>query len=600
MSIPRSEYPRPQFVRADWLCLNGEWQFEIDAGDSGLERGLRDRDLSGTITVPFCPESPLSGVNCQDYMDAVWYRRTLALPAEWAGRNVVLHFQAVDYDATVWVNGVEVGRHRGGFTPFSCDLSRVAQPGEEVTIVVRARDTHRDPQPRGKQAQSYGPRGAIYYRTTGIWQTVWLEPVPASALQRPRITPDVGNGRFLVEQPVKGARPGQRVRITLRDAAGEVCRAEGSAAADFTSQLVLEIPEARQRSWQPGDPHLYDLEIELLDASGAVIDQAASYAGLRSVTLDGMAVKINGQVIFQRLVLDQGYYPDGIMTAPSDDALVADIELSMAAGFNGARLHQKVFEERFLYHADRLGYLVWGEFGDWGCRGYGPRSDHQQPGATYITQWLEALARDYSHPAIVGWCPLNETWQNMTDRTTVLDDVTRGMFLATKAMDLTRPVLDTSGYSHRVAETDVYDCHDYTQDPDIFRGRHSRVAQGEPYYNGAQGETWSLPYAGQPFFVSEFGGIWWNPNAKPGEDSWGYGERPKGIEEFYDRFDRLFAALLDDPAMFGYCYTQLTDVYQEQNGIYTFTREKKFDMDRIRAAQQRPAAIEQEAVGSRQ
>lgn len=600
MSIPRSEYPRPQFARADWLCLNGEWQFEIDAGDSGLERGLRDRNLSGTITVPFCPEAPLSGVNCQDYMDAVWYRRTLAIPAEWAGRNVLLHFQAVDYDATVWVNGVEVGRHRGGFTPFSCDLSRVVQPGEEATIVVRARDTHRDPQPRGKQAQSYGPRGAIYYRTTGIWQTVWLEPVPASALQRPRITPDVGGGRFLVEQPVQGARPGQRVRLVLRDAAGEVGRAEGPAAADFTPQLVLEIPEARRRLWQPGDPHLYDLEIELLDVAGAVIDRAASYAGLRSVTLDGMAVKINGQAIFQRLVLDQGYYPDGIMTAPSDAALVADIELSMAAGFNGARLHQKVFEERFLYHADRLGYLVWGEFGDWGCRGYGPRHDHQQPGATYITQWLEALARDYSHPAIVGWCPLNETWQNMTDRTTVLDDVTRGMFLATKAMDLTRPVLDASGYSHRVAETDVYDCHDYTQDPDRFREHHSRVAQGEPYYNSAQGETWSLPYAGQPFFVSEFGGIWWNPNAKPGEDSWGYGERPKSIEEFYDRFEQLCAALLDDPAMFGYCYTQLTDVYQEQNGIYTFTRGEKFDMARIRAAQQRPAAIEQEAVGSGQ
>ncbi len=220
----------------------------------------------------------------------------------------------------------------------------------------------------------------------------------------------MGSGRFLVKQPVKNARPGQRVRVTLRDGAGEIVRAEGPAASDFTPQVVLEIPEARRRLWRPGDPYLYDLAIELLDADGAVIDQASSYAGLRSVTLDGMAVKINGQAIFQRLVLDQGYYPDGIMTAPSDAALVADIELSMAAGFNGARLHQKVFEERFLYHADRLGYLVWGEFGDWGCRGYGPRHDHQQPGATYITQWLEALARDLFASCDCGLGPLNETW----------------------------------------------------------------------------------------------------------------------------------------------------------------------------------------------
>jgi hypothetical protein len=264
----------------------------------------------------------------------------------------------------------------------------------------------------------------------------------------------------------------------------------------------------------------------------------------------------------------------------------------MQAGFNGARLHQKVFEERFLYHADRMGYLVWGEFGDWGCGGYGHRNDHQQPGATYITQWLEAVARDYSHPSIIGWCPLNETWQPLTDQTRALDDVTRGMFLATKAFDPTRPVLDTSGYSHRVSETDIYDCHDYTQNPDTFRVNHANVAAGVPFYNRRDNEIWSTPYLGQPFFVSEFGGIWWNPNARPDEDSWGYGERPRSIEEFYTRFEGLCAVLLDDPAMFGYCYTQLTDVYQEQNGIYTFDRREKFDMTRIRNAQQRPAAIE--------
>ena len=296
------------------------------------------------------------------------------------------------------------------------------------------------------------------------------------------------------------------------------------------------------------------------------------------------------------MVLDQGYYPDGILTAPDDAALIRDIELSMAVGFNGARLHQKVFEERFLYHADRLGYLVWGEFADWGCNGFGPDGDNQQPGATYITQWLEAVMRDYSHPALVGWCGLNETQQRLHDRITVLDDVTRGIFLAAKAMDTTRPVLDTSGYSHRVQETDVWDAHDYEQDPAAFKAHYAGLPQGRPYFNPRPDvpadQAWSQPYNGQPYFVSEFGGIWWNPDAKPGEASWGYGDRPKALDEFYKRFAGLCDVLLDDPRMFGYCYTQLTDVYQEQNGVFTFDRRAKFAAARLHAAQSRRAAIE--------
>ena len=388
-----------------------------------------------------------------------------------------------------------------------------------------------------------------------------------------------------MRQPIAGSRPGLSVRATLSDDAGEVVTVTVAAGADLTPRLDLPISPQRRRTWSPEDPFLYDLRIELLDADGGVIDSASSYVGLRSVTLDGKAVRINGKAVFQRLVLDQGYYADGIMTAPTDDALRRDIELSMQAGFNGARLHQKVFEERFLYHADRLGYLVWGEFGDWGLR----RDD---PPATCITQWLEVLGRDYNHPSIVGWCPLNETVETISDEITGLDDLTRGLYLATKAMDTTRPVLDSSGYSHRVADVDVYDSHDYTQDPETFRQRHAGLATGEPYVNTRDDQPISLPYAGQPYFVSEFGGIWWNPQAAEDEYSWGYGKRPKTVEEFHDRFERLCGILLDDPNMFGYCYTQLTDVYQEQNGIYYFDRREKFDMSRIRAAQQRPAAIE--------
>lgn len=593
MTVPRPEYPRPQFVRDQWLCLNGEWQFEIDPADSGLERGLLERPLAGAITVPFCPESQLSGVGNQDYLNAVWYRREVHVPGNWGGERVLLHFQAVDYDATVWIAGVEVGRHRGGFTPFTLELE--ARPGDVLDLVVRARDSHSEPQPRGKQARAYTGTFAIYCRTTGIWQTVWMEPVSATRLDRPRITPDVGSSRFLIEQPILRARPGMRLSATLTSDGAAVAEATVTTGCDFSPTLVLEISEAQRRLWSPAAPHLYDIDLLLADGNETV-DRASSYAGLRSVAVDDKAITLNGEPVFQRLVLDQGYYPEGVMTAPSDAALVADIELSQAVGFNGARLHQKVFEERFLYHADRLGYLVWGEFGDWGCAGFGPASgEHQKPGADYVTQWLEALHRDYSHPSIVGWCPLNETWQVLGDRITVLDDVTRGMFLATRAMDATRPVLDSSGYSHRVPEADVYDSHDYTQDVAAFRALHAGTSSGAPYVNQrvrAHGEPfhYSIPYRGQPFFISEFGGIWWNP--ADDEDSWGYGARPKSLDEFYERFEGLCRVLLEDPGMFGYCYTQLTDVFQEQNGIYRFDRTPKFDAARLRAVQTARAAIE--------
>lgn len=590
--LPRPEYPRPQFVRPDWLCLNGTWQFEVDAGDSGIHRGLRDHALSGQITVPFCPEAPLSGIGNTDYLPAVWYRRELQVPSAWTSPRLRLHLQACDYDTTVWVNDVEVARHRGGFTPFWAEIGHLVRAGERATVVVRARDEHRQAKPAGKQSSGYANAGCHYTRTTGIWQTVWLEPLPATAMERPRITPDLANRRFRLEVPLSGPSAGLRLAAVLRDGAGDVAHADVAADADFVPTLDLPVPESRLRLWEPGTPFLYDLELDLRDATGLVVDRATSYAGMRSVTLDGFSVKINGKSVFQRQVLDQGYYADGIMTAPTDEALCRDIELSMAAGFNAARLHQKVFEERFLYHADRLGYLVWGEFGDWGVR---ERLDHvhaftHQPAAALMAQWQEVLLRDYSHPCIVGWCPLNETRQNIEDGIVSLDDLTHGLYHATKACDRTRPVLDASGYSHRVRGLDIYDSHDYEQDVEKFRANHAGLAEGRPFVN--EGTKWSIPYAGQPYFVSEFGGIWWNPAAKPEDYSWGYGQRPKTIEEFHARFEGLCAALLDDPRMFGYCYTQLTDVYQEQNGIFGFDRAVKFDLSRIRAAQVRPAAIE--------
>ncbi len=661
VSLPRSEYPRPQFRRDDWLCLNGEWQFEIDAGDSGLDRGLQTCDLQQKITVPFCPESDLSGIGHKDFMHAVWYRREITIPAEWEGHNALLHFGAVDYDATVWIvrpatesalviaakeeeqseavqksvvghtvvqDGfeiTEVVRHRGGFTPFVCDLREVAKPGETVFVVVRARDTNNVAQPKGKQSDKYYSQGCHYTRTTGIWQTVWMEPVHEFSFKRARITPDLANNCFRIAQPLTKNRRGLTLRATLKANGETLDETTVRADLDLSPQLDLKVPAEKRRLWSPDDPFLYDITLELLDGD-RVLDRVESYAGLRSLAIEGKKVLLNGEPLFQRLVLDQGYYPDGVMTAPSDEALKNDILLSQAVGFNGARLHQKIFEERFLYHADKLGYLVWGEFPDWGCSGYGPQHNHQTPTVSYVTQWLEELERDYSHPSIVGWCGLNETHQAIGDKITILDDATRAIFLAAKAMDTSRPVLDTSGYSHRVLETDVYDSHDYIVDDNFVKGlekfkrRHALTddpqeplaakewRQGGVYINTHNYSQMSTPYRGQPYFISEFGGFRWNPSAHidasmvadadgnvksmERKDSWGYGSSPVSVEDFHVRFDAVCTFLLDHAEMFGYCYTQLTDIFPEENGLFTFDRQPKFDNARLKAVQDRKAAIE--------
>lgn len=600
-AIPRNEYPRPQWQRQRWQSLNGEWQFEIDKSDSGLERGLMNADLNDRILIPFAPESSLSGVEHVDFMEAVWYRRQIEIPGDWTSERIMLNFQAVDYDSTVWVNGTEVGRHRGGSTPFGFDITAALAGNASGTVVVRARDSRFGVQPRGKQATWFANTHCNYTRTTGIWQSVWMEPVGEMYLQRPRITPDVANGRFHIDAPIVNATSGGRLIVELSDTNGVVSSDSVALGMDLAPRLVLDVPDDRRRLWSLTDPHLYSVRFELTDAAGQVVDEVDSYAGLRSVAIDGRAVLINGERIFQRLVLDQGYWPDGLMTAPTDFDLVRDIELSLHAGFNGARLHQKVFEERFLYHADRLGYIVWGEFPDWGASGQGEEGHNQKPTASYVPEWLEVLNRDYNHPSIVGWCPLNETHQLLHDRPTVLDDVTRGMFKATKAADTSRPVIDASGYSHRVPETDIWDSHSYEQDPMKFAAEQAGLGQGVPFENRTRdGRQISTPYAGQPYMVSEYGGIWWNPEAAANatgverDESWGYGQRVASEQEFFDRFDGLTNVLLENPLMFGYCYTQLTDVFQEQNGIYRFDRSEKFPIDRIRTTQTKPAAFEME------
>jgi len=577
--IPRPEHPRPDFQRDEWLNLNGTWQFEIDPNGDGEARGLASgHDLAQTILVPFCPESKLSGIAHTDFMEHVWYRRTFDVPADKRGKRLLLHFGAVDWHARVWVNGTFVGEHRGGYSPFTFDITPVARTGENELVLHAIDRTTSGLQARGKQCPEPESHGCLYTRTTGIWQTVWLEAVGATCLRDIALYPDLDTGRVFFNARLDGPTDGIELRLTAT-LDGQLVGEEAVGAAWRSTLGVIELSEIQP--WHPGRPALYDLLIEVLE-DGEPIDTVRSYFGLRKLAIQSHRFLINDQPVFQRLVLDQGFYPDGIYTAPSDDALRRDIEIAIAAGFNGARLHQKVFEPRFLYWADRLGYIVWGEYADWGL----DRESHQAL-AHALHEWRTILHRDRNHPAIVGWCPFNET------REAEAHASAQRIFAVTQTIDPTRPFLDTSGYVHLYPETDVYDCHDYTQDPAKFAERFADPdrTSTDPW-NNKPGDPRSA-YRGQPYFVSEYGGIRIETTRDVGQ-GWGYGGETVPLETFFQRYKALTDALLDNPRIFAFCYTQLTDIEQEQNGIVFYDRQPKYDLARLRAINARPAAYEKE------
>lgn len=562
-------------VRDGFVNLNGEWDFAFDFGCSGRERKMYENgDFSQKITVPFCPESKLSGIEYKDFMNAVWYRRTFAVPDAWSGDRVFLHFGAVDYYCEVYVNAKKAGSHTGGYTSFSFDVTDLLEEGENTLCVYAEDHTRSGRQPHGKQCNNYYSGGCDYTRTTGIWQTVWLERVPASHIVNFRIYPNITEPSVDVEVDINCA--GQTASLTLEAAY------DGEAVGSLTvpagiNTVRAHLPLSRRELWECGKGRLYDLRLTL--SCGEDTDVVESYFGLREVSWDHTAMYLNGKKVFQRLVLDQGFYPDGVYTAPTDEDLRRDIELSMDLGFNGARLHEKMFESRFLYHADKAGYLVWGEQGNWGLEihdGNGLRN--------FLPEWMEGLARDFNHPAIIGWCPFNETWDGKQRQD---DTVLSAVYHATKAIDHTRPVIDTSGNFHVV--TDVFDVHDYCQDPEEFASHYAPMkAGGEAYVTFSDRQK----YEGQPYFVSEYGGTWWSETTK----GWGYGHTPDTMEEVIRRFCGLTSALLENPAVCALCYTQLYDVEQEVNGLYTYAREKKFPeelYDRIRACLMAKAAIEE-------
>ena len=579
---PRPEHPRPQFERADWINLNGDkWTFEFDFGQSGRDAGrelFKSKGFGRKIVVPFCPESKLSGVGYTDFIPAMWYHRKLEIPSVWAGKRIRLNFGGVDYESEIYVDGKSVGLHYGGSASFTVDLTPFVKPGQAHDLVVRVKDDIKGGhQPGGKQSLAFKSAGCFYTRTTGIWQTVWLEAIDSAGLESCRIVADFDANRF-VFTPSFLSDAAKKFDVTVKTADGKLA---GSASVPAASGVAVAVPLSVVKPWSPEDPHLYDVVYEVKDAAGAVVDRVKAYAGLRKVSVAGGRILLNNKPRYLRFVLDQGFYPDGIWTAPTDAALKRDIELSMAAGFNGARLHQKVFEERFHYWADRLGYLTWGEMSSWGSN-----PGDVTAARNFIPEWCEIVRRDMNHPSIIAWTPFNETWyfpgDDQAEAGNQHQRTQNDVYLLTKAIDPTRPVNSSSGDVHGL--TDIWAVHDYSRAGTLRKNLD--LPDGQVFMAGFLKKWDSLPYhvyTGQPYLVDEFGGLAWvPPERRHADNTWGYGNAIKTEQEFFDILRGEVEDIVKTRRIAGFCYTQLTDVEQEQNGVYFYDRSQKFDAKKFK------------------
>ncbi|HEV2073844.1 MAG TPA: glycoside hydrolase family 2 TIM barrel-domain containing protein, partial [Thermomicrobiales bacterium] len=561
-----------------------------DDANIGLDEGWQTRTdvFDREITVPFPPESRSSGIGAPAFHPYVWYRRTFDVPAEDRSGRVLLHFGAVDYRAQVWVNGQFVAMHEGGHTPFSADITSALVEGEQV-VVLRAEDQPQDlSQPRGKQDWEPQPHKIWYHRTTGIWQPVWLEPVPAISIRNLRWTPDLDRGILALHVGLSHqlSSPYQlRVRLSLRGA--ELAHHTSTFAhQDIRRDLSLEsadITMSRERTlWSPSFPNLIDAEIEVLDGE-EVIDAVTSYVGLRSCGFADGRFMLNGRPTYLRLVLGQNYWPESHLAAPTEDALRREVELIKELGFNGVRIHQKVEDPRFLYWCDRLGLMVWGEM----ANAYTFSADAVD---RFTREWLEVIERDHSHPCIVAWVPFNESWgvPNM-ERDEAQRNFVRALYYLTKAIDPSRPAIGNDGWEHMVG--DVWGVHDYALDGDTLRERYGSFSALEQTMQEVRPHYRSIAFGdarrqGEPVMLTEFGGISYTPVA--GERWHGYGT-VGSQDEFLAKYEELVGAILDSPAIAGFCYTQLTDTEQETNGLLTDDRLPKLDPAAIRAINKRPS-----------
>ncbi len=564
MNFTVSNHPNPQFERKNTQILNGQWDFGFQKAKVGFKFSVNEKraleirnksEYTHKINVPFCVESELSGIQYKDFINLVWYKKVVQIKKD--GNRVFLCFGAADHLTTVLVNGQLAGRHKGGYTSFRFDITDLAVDGENEIFVLCEDDVKNQFVIRGKQSEWKKSHACDYTRTTGIWQTVFIEYVPTNYIKNFKIYPDHKNGLVTINFNLKG-----KENLTCEAFFDGKSVGKGTFI-DASDNAVMQLKLDETHLWEVGNGQLYDLEITFGE------DKVYSYFGLRNVRLDGYKFLINEKSVFQRLVLDQGFYKKGIYTAPSDEDLMKDIELSMALGFNGARLHQKVFDPRFLYFCDKMGYIVWGEYANWGLDYSNPKSVD-----VFLNEWKEALERDFNHPAIIGWCPFNETW-NYKGRPQY-DPLLSTVYDFTKAVDNTRPCIDTSGNFH--VKTDIFDLHDYSYDVEFFKKNYDRFMTEDYLYQHVLVENGGRQtYRGEPVFISEYGGIKWVSDKSI--KSWGYGEDVKTPEEFADRYVGLTDVILSNYKMFGFCYTQLYDIEQEQNGLYTYDREKKFTDD---------------------
>lgn len=568
--IPRSEYPQPQFEREAWLSLNGPWRFAFDDRDIGIDRHWESNGevFSRSILVPFCFESPMSGIGDPGFHPWVWYRRTFEVPPSWAGKRVLLHFGAVDYRAMVWVNGSLAGMHEGGNVPFLFDITPLLVDGAN-TLTVRAEDPPTDRSiPRGKQYWEPRSKGIWYKRTSGIWQPVWLEAAGANYLTGVRITADE-NGRVRFEASV--ARPGDGLEFSAAIAGGPRASApveEGRASAEEH----IALP----RLWSPDAPNLYDVVFELRQ-NNAVLDTVRSYFGFRTVEARKGKIWLNGEPIYLKMVLDQGYWPQSNLTPPSEEAIRYDIQMTKQMGFNGARKHQKLEDPRYLYWADRMGLVVSSEMAN-------AHEFNDAYVGRFTREWMAAVERDYNHPSILFWTPINESWGTPNLKEGRQQDHLKELYSLTHALDATRLVIDNDGWEH-TDMTDVFTIHDYARTGAELYSKYKNAGKaraGIPK-NGREALAPGYRYNGSPLVLSEFGGIAFIP---PGhqvpQEAWGYSGVEKTPEAALARLRGLYEAIAKLPFA-GICYTQLTDVEQEVNGLMTYDRKPKYDPAAIRA-----------------
>lgn len=578
-SIVRNEYPRPNFERKSWLNLNGDWNFEYDDNNEGLKnKWYENSKFSRKIIVPYVFQSELSGINEQEIHDIVWYSKDINIPEEYKNKRLILNFGAVDYKADVWVNGEHLINHEGGHVPFSVEITDVLKD-KDNKLVVRAEDYTYDLElPRGKQYWKDKSEGIFYTRATGIWQTVWLEAVGENYLKNTWITPDLDNKKVFIEYELDRVTENTYLDVTI-SLRGKVLIQDrisiinGRGKRDFwlDQNITKDWNHQEAWTWTPENPVLFDISFKVI-VDNECIDEVNSYFGLRKVSIVSGKFMLNNRPYFQKLLLDQGYWEKSLLTAPSDEDFIKDIKLSKAMGFNGVRKHQKIEDPRYLYWADKLGFIVWGEIAS--------AYNYSRTYVNRITrEWMEMIKRDYNHPCIVAWTPLNESWgvecimNNKNEQAH-----SASMYWLTKSLDQTRPVISNDGWDH--TKTDLLTIHDYEWRSEVLKERYStldNIINSTPSGRTLVAQGWK--YEGQPIIVSEMGGISYQKSNWKG---WGYSSASSD-EDFVKRYYNVVSPLLESPLVQGFIYTQITDVEQEINGLLTYKREPKVDIKIIKA-----------------